>query len=114
MAASAKPGNTRHVDRVVKTRDSGNIDLRLVEHALAMSNRPAPDWFIVLARGARPQGRRVEIEDIGVEGRAGRIEPDRVIHADVELGELQRERGRTAVRAVGMQIVGEIVGNLSW
>src|SRR5262249_25115824 len=51
------------------------------------------------ATGAGP--RSVEIEDLRRERYATRIEPDRVVDADEEVGELPRQRGRAAGGAVG-------------
>ena len=113
MAGPTEAGNIRRIEHVVETSDTRNIDFGLVEQALAAGDRPATRLLVVFALETRPQRARVEAEDIGVEGRAFGVQSQWIIDPDKELGELQRERDRSASRSSGMQLASFVIEDLS-
>ena len=71
VAGGAKSGKVLHVKHVIDSRDIRDVDLCGIEHFLAARDRLAVLRFVALAQEVLP--RLVEVEDIGVEGRASGI-----------------------------------------
>ena len=74
VAGAAKSRNSRDPERIVEARDARNVDGRRVEHLFAARDRQAALDF-VLIHSVRAQPRSVDVEDVGVERRAGQLCP---------------------------------------
>src|SRR5262249_26505811 len=95
--------------RGVASRSGGATRCSIAAH----SSGAARSGGAARSSGATAAGpRSVEIKDLRRERYATRIEPDRVVDADEEVGELPRQRGRAAGGAVGGQAPGLVVEHL--
>jgi len=95
MTSAAEPIDDRLVEHVIEPRHPLDFDFGGVEHLLAARDRQA----VV----PEPKPRLVQIEDVRVERQACWIQADRIVHANEEFGELQRERDGTARRVIAVE-----------
>ena len=110
VAGAAKSRNAREVKIVIEARNPGDVDRRVVEHLLAARDRLALATSAVARAGASHGRYRSKICEVN--GSAGWILPERIVHADVEIRQLQRQRNRSAGAAVGGEVARLIVEGL--